>query len=356
MAARMLEFTASNNIPFGKGKQPVIGFCFSFPCDHTAFDSGIMLKLTKRFENPGAIGVNPTAALTEAFTRKGISVRVAALLNDAVGTLAGGRYSDQDVVLGMIVGTGTNACYVEQVSKIKKLQKKAKKKLRGNIMLINTEWGNFNSPHLPSTDADVLVDNSSPNAGQYLFEKQMSGMYLGEVARHIIKRLADEADLFGAPGKLPEKLSQEWGFPTAALSAIDHDRSWNLQETGRMIQLHLGVASPSYMACLMVKEVCHMCAVRSARLCAMAIASLLQQMGKDCPGSRVGITVDGGMYEHFKAYRGYVHQGLVDLLGPGCASQITVRQLREASSFGAAFLAAAAAERSHAASPPVASQ
>lgn len=67
-------------------------------------------------------------------------------------------------------------------------------------------------------------------------------------------------------------------------------------------------------------------------------------MGKDCPGNRVAITVDGGMYEHFKAYRGYVHRGLVDLLGAACASQVTVRQLREASSFGAAFLAAAAQE------------
>lgn len=52
----------------------MIGFCFSFPCDHTSFNSGILLKLTKRFENPGAIGVNPTAALTAAFSRLGVSV------------------------------------------------------------------------------------------------------------------------------------------------------------------------------------------------------------------------------------------------------------------------------------------
>jgi hypothetical protein len=31
-----------------------------------------------------------------------------------VGTLAGGRYWNDDVMMGMILGTGTNACYVER--------------------------------------------------------------------------------------------------------------------------------------------------------------------------------------------------------------------------------------------------
>lgn len=73
-----------------------------------------------------------------------------------------------------------------------------------------------------------------------------------EVARHILKRLAAETDLFGRSGKLPEKLDEEWGFPTAALSAIDHDRTWNLSKTGEMIRQHLGVQSPSYLARLQV--------------------------------------------------------------------------------------------------------
>lgn len=35
-------------------------------------------------------------------------------VNDTVGTLAGGRYWNEDVMVGMILGTGTNACYVER--------------------------------------------------------------------------------------------------------------------------------------------------------------------------------------------------------------------------------------------------
>jgi len=43
-------------------------------------------------------------------------------VNDAVGTLAGAEYWDSDVVAAVILGTGTNACYVEQISAIPKLQ------------------------------------------------------------------------------------------------------------------------------------------------------------------------------------------------------------------------------------------
>jgi hypothetical protein len=37
-----------------------------------------------------------------------------------VGTLAGGRYNNNDVMVGLILGTGSNACYVEDVHDIPK--------------------------------------------------------------------------------------------------------------------------------------------------------------------------------------------------------------------------------------------
>lgn len=42
-------------------------------------------------------------------------------VNDAVGTLAGARYWDDDVMVAVILGTGTNACYVERTDAITKL-------------------------------------------------------------------------------------------------------------------------------------------------------------------------------------------------------------------------------------------
>lgn len=41
-------------------------------------------------------------------------------VNDTVGTLAGGRYWNNDVMIGVILGTGTNACYVERAEAVSK--------------------------------------------------------------------------------------------------------------------------------------------------------------------------------------------------------------------------------------------
>lgn len=46
-----------------------------------------------------------------------VTVNIFAQVNDTVGTLAGGRYVDNDVVAAVILGTGTNAAYVEHAKK-----------------------------------------------------------------------------------------------------------------------------------------------------------------------------------------------------------------------------------------------
>lgn len=43
-------------------------------------------------------------------------------VNDAVGTLALGHYHDKDTVAAVIIGTGTNACYLERTDAIIKCQ------------------------------------------------------------------------------------------------------------------------------------------------------------------------------------------------------------------------------------------
>ncbi|KAK1550625.1 hypothetical protein Q3G72_022197 [Acer saccharum] len=54
--------------------------------------------------------------------RMGLDMRVLALVNDTIGTLAGGRYHNQDVIAAVISSTGTNAAYVERANTIPKLQ------------------------------------------------------------------------------------------------------------------------------------------------------------------------------------------------------------------------------------------
>lgn len=67
-----------------------------------------------------------------------------------------------------------------------------------------------------------------------------------------------------------------------------------------------------------VKQVSGLVARRSAALVAACLAGLLRQIGRDgsaAPMRPTTIAVDGGLFEHYQAYRGYLRQYLDQLLG-----------------------------------------
>lgn len=69
---------------------------------------------------------------------------------------------------------------------------------------------------------------------------------------------------------------------------------------------------------LQVKQVCNLVARRSAALVSACLAGLLKQIERDGVSSRMEpttIAVDGGLFEHYQAYRGYLRTNLDQLLG-----------------------------------------
>ncbi|XP_072087216.1 hexokinase-1-like [Arachis hypogaea] len=101
----------------------------------------------------------------------GLDMRVSALVNDTIGTLAGGRFYNQDVIAAVILGTGTNAAYVERANAIPKWHGPLPK---SGGMVINMEWGNFRSSHLPLTEYDVALDAESLNPGEQVRSSRYS--------------------------------------------------------------------------------------------------------------------------------------------------------------------------------------
>nr|KJB63531.1 hypothetical protein B456_010G004700 [Gossypium raimondii] len=217
------------------GKKGEIGFTFSFPVKQTSIDSGILIKWTKGFAVSGTAGKDVVACLNEAMDRKGIDMRVSALVNDTVATLAGARYWDDDVMVSVILGTGTNACYVERMDCIPKL--------RGEFSpsgktIVNLEWGAF-SKGLPLTVFDRDMDAASINPGEQIFEKTISGMYLGEIARRALLHMAEEGSLFGK--SMPEKLSMPFVLGTPDLSTMQQDGTEDLHTVGSVLYNVAGV-------------------------------------------------------------------------------------------------------------------
>ncbi|XP_053846878.1 hexokinase-3 isoform X2 [Vidua macroura] len=203
-----------------------LGFTFSFPCQQVGLDKALLLTWTKGFSASGCVGQDVVQLLRDAAKRKRhLGMQVVALVNDTVGTMMACGYDDPRCEIGLIVGTGTNACYMEEMRNVGTVEGDQGR------MCINMEWGAFGDngclDHL-LTHFDKVVDESTINPGKQRFEKLISGMYLGEIVRQILMVMTEKELLF--QGKPCLKLQTKDIFKTKFLSTIELFSS-NLQET-----------------------------------------------------------------------------------------------------------------------------
>ena len=91
-------------------------------------------------------------------------------------------------------------------------------------MVINTEWGAFGDMgelDFIRTKWDYNVDKFSVNPGKQIFEKMISGMYMGEVTRQVLVDLVRENLIF--VGKDTSNLMKHGRFYTKYVSEIESD-------------------------------------------------------------------------------------------------------------------------------------
>ncbi|KAG5118159.1 hypothetical protein JHK82_032579 [Glycine max] len=323
-----------------------LGFTFSFPVKQMSVSSGILLKWTKGFSIVDLVGIDVPAFLQEALTRKGLDVRVAALVNDTVGTLALGHYHDSDTVASVIIGTGTNACYLERVDAIIKCQGLP---TTSGYMVVNMEWGNFWSSHLPRTSYDIDLDSESPNPNDQGFEKMISGMYLGDIVRRVILRMSLESDMLGP---ISSKLSMPFMLRTPMMAAMHEDDSPDLREVARILKGILEIPDVPLKLRKVVVKVCDVVTRRAARLAAAGIVGILKKIGRDGSGGIAGgrrsdmkmkrtvVAIEGGLYSSYTLFRDYLHEALNDILGEDIARHVILKVTEDGSGVGAALLAA----------------
>ncbi|CAK8539285.1 unnamed protein product [Lathyrus sativus] len=325
-----------------------LGFTFSFPMKQMSVSSGILIKWTKGFSIVDMVGRDVVACLQEAFVRKGLDVHVAALVNDTVGTLAVGHYHDPDTVAAIVIGTGTNACYLERIDAIIKCQGLLTTSGR---MVVNMEWGNFWSSHLPRTPYDIELDAESPNPNDQGFEKMISGMYLGDVVRRVILRMSLESDMLFGP--ISTKLSTPFVLRTPLMAAMHEDDSPDLIEVARILSDTFEIPDVPLKARKIVVKVCDVVTRRAARLAAAGIVGILKKIGRDGSGGITGgrsrsdikmkrtvVAIEGGLYSSYTLFREYLHEALNEILGEDIAKHVTLNVTEDGSGIGAALLAA----------------
>ena len=162
---------------------------------------GRLLRFTKEIRAPEVEGTLVGAGLREALERAGVrGTRTAVLLNDTTATLLAGRSAVEDPrqydgYVGYILGTGTNAAYLET---------SIPKAPGAPAQIVVLESGGF--AIRGRGDLDEAFDRTTNDPGSYTCEKMHSGGYLGGLALVVLKAAAREGLFSAAAARALEAL------------------------------------------------------------------------------------------------------------------------------------------------------
>ncbi|MDD5704980.1 MAG: hexokinase [Kiritimatiellae bacterium] len=165
-----------------------IGFCFSYPAEITPDCDGRLLRWSKQIMAPEVEGRMVGAELAARLAARGHRARIT-VLNDTVAALLAGKSAGMTrrhgSYVGYILGTGTNTAYVERNAAIAK---------RSDLdpdgaMIVNVESGGFS--RAPRSRLDEKFDATTKDPGAYMYEKMISGAYLGGLGLTVLRAAAD---------------------------------------------------------------------------------------------------------------------------------------------------------------------
>jgi hexokinase len=364
-----------------------LGFTFSFPVHQVSINKGMLMRWTKGFDIQETVGQDVCALLQAEIDALHLPVRVAALVNDTVGTLMARSYTSPGktgTLLGAIFGTGTNGAYVEKLDKVTKLTKDKDAgeydKSTGE-MIVNTEWGSFDNSlrTLPNTPYDIELDEKSVNPGIQMFEKRISGMFLGELLRLALIKLIKnpEVPLFADDNSSTNDVHSttqihdtspiwtQWGIDTSLLSTCAGDHSPGLRMLRQTLDRDYQISAVSAEDAEAVREIAGAVGRRAARLAAVAIAAIVINTGRlskttgtattetksgihpsrgeveVADENMIDVGVDGSLVEFYPNFEEHIRQALREVpdIGEQGEKRIRIGIAKDGSGVGAALIA-----------------
>ena len=326
LANSIKKFIKKNRM--STSKRYDIGFTFSFPVRQKSISSGMLIKWTKGFKAKGVKGKDVVKLLNESIKSQGLyNTKVVAICNDTVSTFVAKSYEDNKCDVGVILGTGTNACYSEKVTSIHKCGIKGKS---FDEMIINMEWGAFDK--LKVNDFDIKLDRASKNPGEQQLEKMVSGMYLGKILGFVAEYLMEKRVL-----TCKNKNFNPNNFKSEYMSVIEPDDTENLEKTKSVLR-KLGISDSSLEDRKTIKEVCKLVSLRAARISASSMIAVITKIDPYLSKSHT-IAIDGSVYEKHPNFSKNVKIAIKELLNKK-AKKIKLSIIKDASAKGAAIIAA----------------
>lgn len=314
-----------------------LGFTFSFPSEKKNLTHVKLINWTKTFKCTDGPGLDQGQILMDLLEKKNLPVKLVAIISDTTAALITGNFLDKKCTIGLILGTGSNVCYIENVDSIEKWEDDND---CSKQVMINVEWGGLSDTgclDFLRNKYDYNVDKLSNHINSFTFEKLFSGLYLGEVVRQILTDMTKLGILFNNNGS--QKLFTPWRFQTMYVADIESDTDEDFTNTSNILK-ELDLLQVSQKADLiLVKEVCALVSQRGAYIVAAALSALVDRTKRE----EVTIAVDGSLYENHPKYHSYM-MDVIHALSPQTKTNIILA--KDSSGQGSAIAAALVTQKS----------
>jgi hexokinase len=303
-----------------------IGFCFSYPTEILPNKDGKLLRFAKEIKIKQVLGQTIGQNLNLGLQRIGLPPdKQAIILNDTVASLLGGvNYKNRvfSGYIGFILGTGTNCCYIEKNSNIKK---RSDLDLTGS-QIINCESGGFGK--FQSGEIDAAFDKSTSNPGVHVFEKFISGAYLGSLCLLTLQTAANEG-LFSKG--TADEIANLKNLGTIEINEFmyypyGYNRLASICKKGQAGDMQ------------MVYYICDNIIERAAKLSAINISAVAVK--SDCPTSPdkpMCIVAEGTTFHHLKGLKSRTEYYLKQYLENQCEIYYDIINVDNATLIGAAI-------------------
>ncbi|KAG9511338.1 Hexokinase type 2, partial [Fragariocoptes setiger] len=339
VAIKLLEFVKKNKL---KRRRISLGFTFSFPCKQYGLTQSVLVKWCKGYDIADVVGTDVVKQLKDALKRQlaGLVeayIDVVAVINDTTGTLVSCANANRNCYIGLIVGTGLNACYLE---KLDRCEKWPANYTNPKQVIINCEWGAFGDSekyrHLDKfrNEFDAQLDSDTINKSRQIYEKMCSGMYIGELLRLVIVKLARRKLLFN--GRISKQLETKDSLDGRHVSLIAVDEmNKSTIDTSRVLHEALAIDHFTQADLQTIIAINSAIMHRAAHLVACGISVLLERVQRNY----TVIGYDGSVIRH--------HPYFLDRLRAKCQTLTDSRYKfdfmlsSDGSGIGAAIVAAA---------------
>lgn len=321
-----------------------LGFTFSFPCVQVGLKEAMLTRWTKGYGCPGVEGEDVGLMLHDAIQRRGdVEIAVVGILNDTTGALMSCAHRNPDCRVGVIVGTGCNACYVEDVDNVDLLEPQFKRTQKN--IIVNVEWGAFGEGgqlDFVRTEYDIEIDRKSINRSEQLFEKMTGGMYQGELVRLVLIRALERNIIFKTSNKREEHIAFLRNnveiVETKHISEVEADTFPDCPATRRIVKQLFGIEKATVEDCQKLKYICECISKRAGTFVAIGASGLVNRIND----RKVVVGIDGSVYRYHPNFDAYIRETMHKLVKADKEFDIMLSE--DGSGRGAALVAAVASK------------